>query len=326
MHKSKKRRSIVYTCAVLILVLVMLYSGLRIVESTVSSSATEAPVASKTISRNGIDYFPRQDITVLMLIGVDRVGPAADSGSYNNPNAADMITLVIFDHSKQVCNLLSLNRDTIVEIPVLGIGGKPAGTRTGQLALSHTYGSGLTDSCENVVNTVSKLLYGITIDHYISMGMDGIVLLNDAVGGVTVNNTEDFSPIDPSISLGEVTLVGKQAEVFIRSRKDVGTQLNLSRMERQKEYMKGFLTALHTKLDEDSLFIPHTYEELAPYIVTDCSVNTISGILDRYGDYPLNEVVSPEGENVLGEQYYEFYANEEALDDLILRLFYAPKK
>ncbi len=326
MHKSKKRRSIVYTCVVLVLVLVMLYSGLRIVESTVSSSATEPPVASKTITRNGIDYFPRQDITVLMLIGVDREGPAVDSGSYNNPGAADMISLVIFDQTNEVCNVLSLNRDTIVEIPVLGIGGKPAGTTVAQLALSHTYGSGLKDSCENVVNTVSQLLYGITVDHYISMGMDGIVLLNDAVGGVTVNNTEDFSAIDPNLPMGEVKLMGKQAEIFIRSRKDVGTQLNLSRMERQKEYMKGFLTALRTKLDEDSLFVPHTYEEMSPYIVTDCSVNVISGILDRYGDFPLNEIVSPEGNNVLGEKYYEFYADEEALDELILRLFYAPKK
>ncbi len=326
MHKSKKRRSIIYTCVVLVLVLVMIYSGLRIVESTVSSSATEAPVPSKTITRNGIDYYPRQDITVLLLIGVDRRGPAVDSGSYNNPGAADMVSLVIFDHANEVCNVLSLNRDTIVEMPVLGIGGKLAGTRTAQLALSHTYGSGLNDSCENVVSTVSQLLYGVTVDHYISMGMDGIVLLNDAVGGVTVNNTEDFSAVDPSIPVGAVKLMGQQAETFIRSRKDVGTQLNLSRMERQKEYMKGFLTSLRAKLDEDSLFIPHTYEEMSPHIVTDCSVNVISGILDRYGDYPLNEVVSPAGENVLGEQYYEFYVDEEALDALVLRLLYAPKR
>ena len=32
-----------------------------------------------------------------------------------------------------------------------------------------------------------------------------------------------------------------------------------------------------------------------------------------------------EGENKLGEEYYEFYADEEKLDALILQLFYAPK-
>jgi hypothetical protein len=35
--------------------------------------------------------------------------------------------------------------------------------------------------------------------------------------------------------------------------------------------------------------------------------------------------VSPEGENVLGEKYYEFHVDEEKLDELIVRLFYAPK-
>ena len=50
------------------------------------------------------------------------------------------------------------------------------------------------------------------------------------------------------------------------------------------------------------------------------------GMLERYEGYTLNEIVTPEGENVMGEEYYEFYPEEEKLDELILRLFYAPKK
>ena len=37
-------------------------------------------------------------------------------------------------------------------------------------------------------------------------------------------------------------------------------------------------------------------------------------------------MVTPEGENVIGDEYYEFYPDEEKLDELIVRLFYAPKK
>ena len=59
--------------------------------------------------------------------------------------------------------------------------------------------------------------------------------------------------------------------------------------------------------------------------MTDCSVNAISGMIDRYGDYEIGRVVTPEGENVLGGEYYEFYVDEEQLDKLILELFYAPK-
>ena len=60
-------------------------------------------------------------------------------------------------------------------------------------------------------------------------------------------------------------------------------------------------------------------------MVTDCSANAISGMVERFDQFKVNEVVSPEGENVLGDEYYEFYVDEEKLDALILRLFYAPK-
>ena len=61
------------------------------------------------------------------------------------------------------------------------------------------------------------------------------------------------------------------------------------------------------------------------FIVTDCSGTTLNNLMEDYGSYPIEEIVSPEGENVRGEEYYEFYADENALDVLILRLFYAPK-
>ena len=67
------------------------------------------------------------------------------------------------------------------------------------------------------------------------------------------------------------------------------------------------------------------YEKVAPYIVTDCSVQILSRLEQDYGDYTLGEAYTVEGENVLGEELYEFYPDEEKLDALILQLFYAPK-
>ncbi len=325
MEKKKPRSGPLFYCVVLALVLLVLYSGLRVLESTVFfRHSGQAPSStSRTIVRDGISYYPRQDITVLMLLGIDQFGQMTDSGSYNNSGAADMVALVIFDQTNENIRVLCLNRDTMMNIPVLGIGGKPAGSIYGQLALSHTYGSGLADSCENTRKAVSEFLYGLTIDYYVSINMDAIKILNDAVGGVTVNVTDDFSAIDPSIPKGQVTLLGDQAITFVRSRYGVGDQLNLSRMERHKEYMQGFMQALGEK--QDSLtFATETYEALTGYMVTDCSSSVISGFLQRYGHYPIVEVVSPEGENVVAD-YMQFHVDEEKLDDLILRLFYAEK-
>ena len=156
------------------------------------------------------------------------------------------------------------------------------------------------------------------------MNMDAISILNDSVGGVTVNVVDDFSSVDPSITLGEVTLKGQQAINFVRSRKDIGDQLNISRMQRHRSYIDSFIRTLREKVEQSSTFAFSTYEAVSPYIVTDMSSNVFSSMLQRYSDYSMGEIVSPEGENVRGE-FKEFYVDEEKLDDLILRLFYAPK-
>ena len=327
MSKRTTRSRLVVAALILILVLVMIYSGLRILESTVFFDETgEVSTAqTKTITHDGIEYFPRQDITVILVMGIDEEGPVKDSGFYRNNGEADMVAAVILDQKDETYSVLTLNRDMMLDMPVLGIGGRRAGSFYGQLALSHTYGSGLADSAENTRNTVSDLLYGIKIDHYVAMNMDAIGILNDAVGGVTVTVTDDFSQVDESLPMGEVTLNRAQALTFVRTRQDVGNQLNLSRMERHKEYLKGLSQALNEKMDSSETFAAEIYEQMVNYMVTDCSVNVVTGLLQRCADYSLMEIVSVEGENRLGEEYYEFYADEEKLDALILQLFDAPK-
>jgi len=233
--------------------------------------------------------------------------------------------LMVFDDTNENCTVLSLNRDTIVEMPVLGLGGKPAGTTTAQLALAHTYGNGLESSCENTMNTVSGMLGGIRIDHYVSMNLDALAILNDAVGGVTVNNTADFSAVDATIPMGEVTLHGEQALTYVRSRYSVGDQLNITRMGRQQEYMTGWLAAFQEKIETDTEFLTQAYEDVDEYIVTDCSMQVLMDMIDDYADYTLKEMVTPEGENIKGEKYYEFHVDEEKLDAMVLELFYAEK-
>ena len=327
MKRSKHIRDIAYFISILILVLVLVFSGLQILESTVLHQGVEQGdgFESKTIIRDGIEYFPRQDITTVLVMGIDKYGPVEESDYYTNTGLADMNMLLIFDETKAVTNILHLNRDTMLEMPVLGLGGKVAGTYYGQLALSHTYGTGLRDSSENTRNTISKFLYGVEIDYYVSLHMDAIAILNDAVGGVTVEVKEDFSDVDPTISMGTVTLTGEQALNYIRTRKDVGDQLNSSRIERHKQYMDGFSEAFRAKQATGIEFILDVYERIQPYMVTDCSANALIGLMESFGDYRVNEVVTPEGENVLSEKYFEFYVDEEKLDALILRLFYRPK-
>lgn len=90
--------------------------------------------------------------------------------------------------------------------------------------------------------------------------------------------------------------------------------------------MDGFIDAFRAKQAMSTEFIVSAYEDVSDYIVTNCSVNAFSGMMKRYGNYELQDAVSPEGRNELGKTHYEFYADEEKLDELILKLFYAPKQ
>lgn len=323
----RKYRPLVFSVAVFCLLVLILVSGMQVAQTLLLPPVqAEEEVPRLTIVRNGKEYFPRQDITTVLVLGIDRNGPVADSGSYQNPGAADLALVLTFDHAKGTCDVLQLNRDSMVEMPVLGIGGKPAGTAYGQLALCYTYGSGLEDSCENAKETISRLLYGLKIDYYIAMHMDAIPILNDAVGGVTVEVTEDFSQVDPSIPMGTVTLKGSQAVSFVRSRAGVGDQLNLSRIDRQQAYAQGFAAAFKAKQSKGTGFLMDAYEQASPYLITDCSAATVNAMVERYGKYKLDRILTPPGENVLGEQYYEFHIDEKALDEMILDLFYAEKE
>lgn len=324
MKKHNVGKGILVFVLIVGLVLVGLFCGLKILESRIAPSKEQdlPETPTKTITRGESKYFPRQDITVMMVLGIDQYGPVKSSEYYRNDGAADSIMLLIFDETNEDCTIVYLNRDMMLDMDVLGVRGDYAGTRYGQLALAHTYGTGLEDSCENTRNTIEKNFLGINIDYYVAMNMDAIPILNDAVGGVKVNVVDDFSKVDPTITMGEVTLTGNQVINFVRTRKDVGDQTNSTRMERQKEYVNSFMQSLYAKEHEEVDFLLNFYEQVAPYIVSDCSVKTLSGMINRYVDYEIKEVVSLDGESKIVDGHYQFYADEQAMEELILRLFY----
>ena len=329
MNRQKKKYSLSVFIGVLLLVIIVIGCGIRFMDSAAFSDTgrdnTEEPATRKTITVNGKDYFPRQDITVVLAMGIDTTGEMVSSGSYNNEGEADVVALIVFDEADKTFTVLNLNRDTMVEMPVLGIGGRKAGTAVQQLALAHTYGSGMEDSCENTRETVSALINNVYIDYYIAANMDAIAIGNDAVGGVTVNVTDDFSMVDENLPTGQVKLMGQQAVSFIRMRKNVGDQLNLSRMERHKEYIGGFMDSLKAKLESGDSFIYKLYEDISPYMVSDMSATVLSSLASRYEVFTLKEIVSPEGENIRGEKYMEFHIDDKAFSEIVLKLFYREK-
>ena len=171
---------------------------------------------------------------------------------------------------------------------------------------------------------MSNLLYGIEIDHYISMTMDGVALLNDLVGGVTVEVMDDFSGIDDTLVQGEtVTLLGEHALTYVRSRGGLEDSTNLHRMERQRQYLAGLQEQMK-KASQEEGFTLDALMQLNEYLVSDCTINQLSDLLENLNTYEVGEILTTQGEAKVGEEFMEFTVDEDALQQLVMDVFYEP--
>lgn len=290
-----------------------------------SSVEADAPVDGREITYyNGTAYARREDLETVLLLGVDKFEGETPEGYINNQQA-DFLLLLVMDEANETCTPIQLNRDTMTQIRILGVTGEPAGTTTGQLALAHTYGSGEEDSCENTALAVSNLLYGMEIDHYVSLTMDGVALLNDLVGGVTVEVLDDFSGIDDSLVQEEtVTLKGQQALTYVRSRGGMEDSSNLRRMERQRQYLAALQQQLKAAVQQEDGFTLDALLQLNEYMVSDCTVNQLSDLGDSLATYQVGDILTTPGDAREGEEFMEFTVDEDALQQLVMDVFYEP--
>ena len=272
----------------------------------------------------GEKYLPKENIETVLLMGLDKFDMEADDIAYINMQQSDLMLLFVIDHNSNQCELLHINRDTMTEIQRLGVGGDKAGTFTGQICLAHSYGSGDADSNINAVTAVEGLLgHNITIDHYISLTMEAVSILNDAVGGVPVEITEDMTNTDPEFVNGStVTLTGEQALKFVRARGELADDSNLSRMERQQKYMDSFTEKLMESIASDSSFMKKMILKINPYMKSDISANGLEVLGETLGEAERMPLRTIKGEAKQGKKFTEFYADEEDLEKNVMELFF----
>ena len=190
--------------------------------------------------------YKQKTLTTYLLMGLDKEGYITKTDSFVNNQQCDFVAILSFDYQKREYTILQFNRDSMVKIEKLGL--KSVRTNdyiTAQIALAHTWGTGLEDSCENARRCVSNLLYNLEIDYYITFTMDAIkevvnYISNDT--GVPVTFDKDYTDIDSRYVQGStLNLNGDESMGFIRARIGVEDDTNISRMGRQKLYMNSFI-------------------------------------------------------------------------------------
>lgn len=274
--------------------------------------------ATGEVYYHGEKYKLNKDIKTLLLLGIDR--KEGESEDRAKSNQADFLILIVVDESQKSYKLIQINRDTMTEIRQLDDYGTTIDKYEAQIALSHAYGGTDKVRGRNVVYSVEKLMYDIDVDYFMSMTMDSIPIFNDGVGGVSVELLDDFSHINPAMTVGTTyTLVGEEALSYVQERKNMDDNTNLSRMERQKQYM----SALLGKIGElDTQKVLKLLTDADRYMESNCSANQLTNLFDSVTGYSYEGIVTIKGEAVQGNEYIEYHADENELQKLVVETFY----
>ena len=144
---------------------------------------------------------------------------------------SDTMLLLRFDPEDQTVNVLSIPRDTKVELPNKGETKINFANYHGGPALA--------------AKTISNLLGGVTIDRYIRVNVQGVEKLINALGGVTVYVPKDMKYQDDSQHLyinlkkGKQHLDGNKSLQFLRFRYD--RYGDIGRIQRQQMLMRAIV-------------------------------------------------------------------------------------
>lgn len=215
---------------------------------SVSENDAGKALEAGTLRYNGKTYAYKKDILTFLCMGIDKTGEVKASSDLYRGGQADALFLAVLDPEDKKISVIGINRDTMTEIKTYDPNGLYAGKEVAQIALAHAYGEGLEESCENTVEAVSNLFYGLPIHGYCALNMSIISTINDAVGGVEVTIPESVAK--GGMKIGgrwygsewkpgdRVHLEGEEAYVYIKYRDTREAQSAEARLSRQKEYLQ----------------------------------------------------------------------------------------
>lgn len=348
---EKKRLGIGAVTMITVITVILLIAGIITVMRMVGKASLSVTVSgtesmklgeeARNLGENEIlykggGYALNEDLVTVLVMGIDKetvteVGGqsfTAQEDGYAGGQADALFLLLINPHDKNVY-VIAINRNAMAEVDVFDGEGNYQGIFTKQIALQHGYGDGKEESCLRQVKAVSRMFHGIPIHAYAAISMDAIPELNDVVGGVTVEVLDDiiYPEYNMDLHQGEmVTLYGETAYWYVRLRNENIFNSNELRLQRQKQYLTTFAAEAKKQAVTDIRVAVELYQTVRKYMVTDIDLNTFTYMATEYlgYDFDRENMYSLPGEAVQGNNFEEFYVDDEALQELIIELFYEP--
>lgn len=258
------------------------------------SSSLSAGVDSSLLNALVSTDTPEDPFYVLLL-GTDRSDEREASGEYGGSYRSDSIMLARVDPKSKKATIVSIPRDTLVN---LGEYGKD------KINSAHSYGGP-----SLAVKTVSELA-GVPIAHYAEIDFNGFAQVIDALGGIEVDVPIEINDSEAGGHLlpGRQTLSGEQALVLCRSRHSYDNYGagDLYRSANQRVVLSALAQKL---LSSDAITLASSIQTLSDYIITDMSVDSIVGIAQAMrglnSSTDIYTGVAPTKSEYVGDVWYE---------------------
>ena len=326
--------TVVLLLAVLIFVGIWIYSnsgkkkliqGMSAVSQD-NSYGENADGEAGIITYNGKKYRYNENLANILCMGVDVQGPLTVHEEWGNSGQSDFNALVSYDTVTGKIRLLALSRDTMTKIEHFSYDHVSNGWAVNHLALGYAMCDGGTESCKNMVNAVSRLLYGVPIQNYCALSIKKVADINDILGGVTVTVPNDDLAKPPyNMKKGEeITLRGEQVYKFIRVRDTTVDGSNNGRMERQSAYLSSLYKTAISKVKENPTIVLSILGGMQGYYYTSLDTDEILYLSQRLPSmqFSNSDIYTLPGTNNYDEAFDEFYVDDEKLYELVLQLFY----
>ena len=235
----------------------------------------------------------------MLLLGVDKDENRANSAEYGSSDSAyrsDSIMLVRVDPKEKHVTLVSIHRDTLVDLG-----------ENGQQKINAAYSIG---GASYAVQIISEFA-GVPISHYAELNFDSFVKIVDTIGGVEVNvpvKVDDSTGTGQVIEAGKQTLNGDQALVLCRARHayDSYGDGDVYRAANQRMVISAIAKKILTL---DPVTMASTISELAESVTTDLDTQTILSLATQFrGIDTTNDIYSgmePTTSEYINETWYE---------------------
>lgn len=189
---------------------------------------------------SGADDVDGSDQNILIVGSDSRAGATPeeleelsteDDGGSNN---TDTIMVLHVPADGSTATIISFPRDSWVDVPGFGMNKINAAFALGQQATG-TFEGGI-----ELLGQVITNLTGLTMDHFVQVGLLAFLRISNAIGGVQVNLCNAVQDDDSGIDLpaGVQTIQGKDAVSFVRQRHGL-PRGDLDRVVRQQVFLSA---------------------------------------------------------------------------------------